>query len=176
MTDQDSLLKLQAFMDGELSVRETAEVKAWLERDPEARALLAELRNTTSILTGNETEYRLPETREFFWSKIEREITRQSQSQPERQAISRSWFAWLRGHLMPVSGVALIVCLVSMLAIRPGHSAVQFGEMELASDDMSSYTYRDQQQKMTMVWLSDRSSEDSSQFTDKTSVDTVAPE
>ena len=40
--------------------------------------------------------------------------------------------------------------------------------MELASDDMGAYTFRDQQQKMTMVWLYDRN--DDSQFTDPSDV------
>ena len=48
----------------------------WLARDREAAALLEELRNTRAALAGFEAEVRLPESREFFWSKIEREIQR----------------------------------------------------------------------------------------------------
>jgi len=172
MTDQEAQLKLQAFMDGELSVRETSEVRDLLERNPEARALLAELRNTKAALAGNEAECRLPESREFFWSKIEREIQRSSR--PARPVVSQSWFAWFRRHLLPVSGIALVSCLLALAALRSGGSSAQMGEMELNADDMSSYTYRDQQQKITMVWLSDRNED--SQFTEKSGLASVTSE
>ena len=67
-------LKLQALLDGELPEREAAEVEARVKADPQAQALLDELRMTTTALRGNELERALPETREFFWSKIERTI------------------------------------------------------------------------------------------------------
>ena len=69
-------LKLQAHLDGELTGREATEIAALLEHDREAAALFGELRNIKTALTGNELEIKLPETREFYWSKIEREIAR----------------------------------------------------------------------------------------------------
>ena len=67
-------IKLQAQLDGELTGREAQEIAAFLENDAEARALFAELQQTRSMLTGNEPEFRLPESREFYWSKISRAI------------------------------------------------------------------------------------------------------
>ncbi|HZQ48302.1 MAG TPA: hypothetical protein VFC07_14895 [Verrucomicrobiae bacterium] len=161
-------LKLQAYLDGELPALEAAEVEGWLARDQEGQALLAELRNTTKALSAaGEVEVKLPETREFYWSKIAREIERQDR-EPAAVAPKLSWFAWVQRHLVPVSGVALLACLLAVMLVHSEKSSSQFGETELASEDMGSYTFRDQQQKMTMVWLYDRN--DDSQFTDPTAV------
>ncbi len=69
-------LKLQAFLDGELPEREAREILAWTQRDGAAAALLAELKNTRAAMAKSEPHLSVPESREFFWSKIEREIQR----------------------------------------------------------------------------------------------------
>src|SRR6267378_6728212 len=74
--DYDAQLKLQAYLDGELPEAEAREVANWLARDREAAALHTELRNTRQALVGFEVGVELPESREFFWSKIRREIHR----------------------------------------------------------------------------------------------------
>ncbi len=74
--DHNAQLKLQALLDGELPEAEASEATNWLARDREAAALMEELRNTRDALAGFEAEVRLPESREFFWSKVEREIQR----------------------------------------------------------------------------------------------------
>ena len=171
MTNQDSQLKLQAFLDGELSGRDAAEVRDWLARDAGAQALLTELCNTSTALAGNEPGYRVPEGRDFYWSKIERAIELQER-RPAATA-APSWFAWLQRHLVSVGGVAALSCVLAILALR-SDGAGQIGRVELASDDMGSYTFRDQQQKMTMVWLYDRASD--SEFTDNADLASVQPE
>src|SRR5947207_11114128 len=105
--DYDSQLKLQAYLDGELPEGEAREIANWLARDKEAVALHAELRNTRKALVGFETGVALPESREFFWSKIEREIQRQEQPQPE-PAQWLAFFAWLQKFRAPASAVAAV--------------------------------------------------------------------
>ena len=154
MINHDSQLKLQAWLDGELPPGEAAGVRDWLAKDAEANALLSELRNTKGALSGGEAELKLPETREFYWSKIEREIRRQDR--PAAASTRIPWLAWVQHHFLPVSGVALLSGLLAVLAVHPGKIAGQFAEMELASEDMGSYTFRDQEHRMTMVWFYDR--------------------
>ena len=163
MINHDFELKLQAYLDGELSALEAAEVEGRLAQDKEGQGLLAELRNTSTAMAAGELEVKLPQTRDFYWSKIEREIERQSRP-AVTVAPKLSWFDWVQRHVMPVSGVALLSCLLAVMLVRSERMAPQFGETELASDDMGSYTFRDQQQKMTMVWLCDRN--DDSQLAD----------
>jgi len=172
MTDHDFELKLQAYLDGELAAPETAMMEDRLGRDQEGRLLLAELRNTCAALAGHEAEIKLPETREFFWSKIEREIGRQEQPAPAAAGVS--WFTWLRRHVLPATGIAFAVCLMSIWAVHRGKISGQFAEMELASDDVGAYTYSDPQQKMTMVWFYDRN--DNSQSTELSPLGNVEEE
>jgi anti-sigma factor RsiW len=159
MKSRDSELKLQAYLDGELAAREAAEVKDWLARESDAQALFGELRGTSALLAGSELPRPLPESRDFFWSKIQREIERQKPV--AKPAVARlSWYAWIQRHFLPISGVALVLCFAGYFR-TPAKAAPQFGEMEVASDEMGAYTFRDQQNKMTMIWLYDRNSADS---------------
>ena len=167
----DLQLKLQAHLDGELPAAEAAAIAALLERDSAARALLTELRHTKSALAGNEPALALPESREFYWSKIRREIERQDLPAPAPQKLSL--YQWLHRHLLPVSGVAMLACLLGIFTLHPAHSGAQLGEMELSSDDMGAYTYRDPKAQMTVVWFYDKNAD--SQFTPPESVASVAP-
>ena len=60
---QELQLKLQAYLDGELPEGEAREVAGLLAQDAEARALLAELKNTRAALAGFEADIKLPESR-----------------------------------------------------------------------------------------------------------------
>ena len=70
-------LKLKAWVDGQLPVHEADAVARLIETDAAARAVLTELRNTRSALAGFEDGIKLPESREFYWSKIARAIERE---------------------------------------------------------------------------------------------------
>ncbi len=149
--DHDAQLKLQAWLDGELSEAESREVADWAARDREAGALAEELRNTSGALAGFEADLRLPETREFFWSKIEREIARQEAPTPAR-APRGSYLAGFRRFLVPASAVALLVIAGLMLPRPSGQSAG--AEVEIALADAGAFTYRDYSAGTTLVWFS----------------------
>ena len=103
MIEREAQFKLMAYLDGELSEPESVEVREWLARDEEARALLAELQNTGAVLAGFEAGLKLPETREFFWSKIQREIERQERAPASAESVSL--WGWLRQHLRRGDGL-----------------------------------------------------------------------
>jgi anti-sigma factor RsiW len=161
--DAESQLKLQAYLDGELSANESARVAGWIAQDQEARALAAELKNTNAALREHEAVVKLPEPREFYWSKIEREIQRQAAFPPEASFGLARWLFWLQRHLVSTGAAATLACLLTVLLVYSGRSGGQLGEIELASDEMGAYTFRNQSERLTMVWLYDRS--DDSQFT-----------
>jgi anti-sigma factor RsiW len=149
----EAQLKLQAWLDGELPEAEAGEVAKWLERDPEAAALLAELRQTRAALTGFEEGIQLPEAREFFWSKIEREIEREEMRSAE--PVPAPFYARWRRFLTPATAVALLV-IAGLVAVRQNGSPVLLGgaEMETALADTGAFTYRDYSAGATLVWLS----------------------
>jgi negative regulator of sigma E activity len=146
-------IKLQAFLDGELTGREAQQVEALLKSDAEAGALFAELQQTRATLKGNEPEFRLPESGEFFWSKIEREIERLEAAPAGDQ--SPGWILFLRRHLAAVSGVAVAAALVifavfQLNLVSPGI----LEEIDNPLDDVGTFSFRSESQKMTLVWIS----------------------
>jgi hypothetical protein len=152
-------LKLQAWVDGELSEREAREIAALAETDPAARALAGELRIAKSFLAGNEPEVKLPESREFYWSKIEREIERADKV--AAGAPQLSWVQAWRRMLAPLSGVVLVAFL-SVVSLNLFHQGeVDDGlkymvEVENLSDDVASISYKSQSENMFVVYLYDK--------------------
>ncbi|MCX6905542.1 MAG: hypothetical protein NTW03_19100 [Verrucomicrobia bacterium] len=146
-------LKLQALLDGELPGREAAEVEARVKADPQAQALLDELRMTTTALRGNELERALPETREFFWSKIERAIAAWEKSAPASP--DRPLLGWLFRYWPQMSGACAAAVLLTAGALHfHWVSGVRCDEIESGLADGSSFTYRSEQNRMTLVWVS----------------------
>ena len=115
--DYEKQLKLQAFLDEELSETEAREVASWLAQDQEAALLLGELRNTRQAVSRFESGIRLPESREFYWSKIKREIERLEPAAAPVQE-KTSWLAAWRRFLVPASAVAALV-IVTLVTIGP---------------------------------------------------------
>ncbi|MEI8043674.1 MAG: zf-HC2 domain-containing protein [Verrucomicrobiota bacterium] len=151
--DWEAQLKLQAYLDGELPEAERPQMDAALAQGGQSSLLLAELRQTREVLAGFEKGIQMPESREFFWSKIEREIRRQES--PARVPAPVSWAARLRRLLVPASTVALLA-IAGFLTIRNDGSSLLPGgtEMETALTDTGAFTYRDYSAGTTLVWLS----------------------
>ena len=143
-------LKVQAYLDGELPAGEARELSDLIAHNADARSLHAELNNTRSAVRVFEAEIKLPESREFYWSKIQREIRRSEKPQTIEEP---AWFAaWLRRFLAPAGALAALVIAATLAwhQINPGFAL----ETETASADSDAFTYRDYSKGMTLVWLS----------------------
>src|SRR5256885_11825510 len=116
--NRESALKVQAYLDGELNARERAKTEHLLQQDPSAQALASELKSTQQLLAAHQPVYSLPEPKDFFWSKVAREIDRVSAASAPSEAPAR-WAApaWLRWTI-PAAACALIVSLL-LLAKSP---------------------------------------------------------
>ena len=152
-------LKLQAYLDGELSEREAREVADWIARDGNAQALLSELKLTASLVQQNEPVVVLPESREFYWSKIERAIEAE-ECVPAAQG-SAPFFAQFRRFLAPFAGVALVLFLgvLSLKLNTPGNDPFvqHLAEVDSLNESVSSFSFRSQSENMFVVWLSENS-------------------
>jgi hypothetical protein len=146
--DYDAQLKVQTYLDGELPPPEAREVANFLARDKEAVALLAELRNTRQALVGTEIGVTLPESREFFWSKIQRDILSQEKGQPAKRPVS--FFTGWRRFLIPLGAVSAL-CLAVLMTLSGG-SGVSLVETAVA--DSNAFTYHDFSTGTTLVWFS----------------------
>ena len=147
--NQDIQLKLQAYADGELSTSEASEVEALLQSDAEARDLIVELRNTQGALRIFEAQLKVPESRDFYWSKIRRQIEREEAVPAARPAIP-----WWRRILVPAGAFAglAIAAMLAFQSVQPTTQPDSFLETSLA--DSGAVTYRDEAEGMTLVWLS----------------------
>ena len=154
MLDYQEQLKLQAFLDGELPEKEAAEVAKLLSRDDQAVRLQNELRNTRQAIAASQAIVLLPESREFFWSKIRREIERLDNSAVAAVVEEPSWFHAWRRLLIPAGAVAafIIVALVT-LGPQPFSSTV-VADSDSSYDDSGAFTYHDADNHATLVWLS----------------------
>lgn len=154
--NEDQLLQLQAWVDGELPEGEARRIEKQLETDADAQALVAELRMTKSFLQGNEPQYQLSESRQFYWSKIQREIERGA-TVPSRPGVSTWLMAWRR-LLVPVSGLAVIAfaTVLSLKFARVGgvdDPLQHLVEAENLNEDIGSIAYKSQSENMFVVYL-----------------------
>jgi|SRR6185369_6602046 hypothetical protein len=157
-------LKLQAYLDGELSGRETRAVEELVARDAAAQNLLAELRFTKTALAGNEPEIKLPESREFYWSKIEREIQRLETVPATR---GTNWFTWWwRRYWIPFSGFAVMMALLLGTVNQYLFRSPVLEEIDNPSEETGAFTFRSDKERMTVVWLYDRTEETASDLED----------
>ncbi len=146
-------LKVQAYLDGELSGRDAEEVAERMSGDQEAQTLRDALAGLKALMVEAEGERSVPETREFYWGKIERRL-----EQPRsRLSFQLGWFTWRR-FWIPAAGMALVAVLSiagAKFATR-GNSHVQLAEVVNLAENTSSISFRDNSQNMFVVWVYDR--------------------
>jgi anti-sigma factor RsiW len=147
----EQMLRLQAYLDNEVSSAEGREIASWIARDAEAKALYEELAATKSLLEPeNELAANVPDSREFYWSKIAREIER-VEREPAREHSPRPW--WIR-ILAPVAGAAALALFVfTSISVNGPGSPGHMGFQKEDSKTDSSITFYSPEQKMTVVWI-----------------------
>lgn len=154
--NDETKIKLQAFLDGELSGRDAAEISELLNQDAEAKSFYAELQFVKNALRENEPELKLPESREFFWSKIQREIERD-------ETTARPAFSWWKpAYVRFAAGFAALCALlmISFMAFDNGQSTKLVPEVVGDGGEMGVITYHSDVERMTVVYLFDREQDD----------------
>ena len=96
MINHETEVKLQACLDGELSPSEATTLEKLIAGDPDARSLFEELRAIRTLLAGNELDLKLPDTREFYWSKIRRQIELEERRTPAGDGPKPVSAPWVR--------------------------------------------------------------------------------
>lgn len=168
MIDQETQLKIQAFLDGELAEAEAREIAALIAKDRDAAALHAELKNTRQAISL-EQGMKLPESREFYWSKIKRDIERLEQTKPVEA--SPSIWQFLSPLLKPVAAVAVVVVLGAIVLQQSNGPGSGGSDVQVASADMDAITFRDDSNGTTYVWFSDAPQNDVANTDDDTTLD-----
>jgi len=151
----DLELKLMALLDGELSPAEAREVERLCATDREATALLGELRQTRALLAENEPQAVVPVSREFYWSRIQREIDRL-----EVPPATGSPSAWQRLRLVfrrysgAFAGVGVAAALALMATHLQNPTAVDlFEDVDNPVQDGGVFSFRSEEHGATLVWV-----------------------
>jgi anti-sigma-K factor RskA len=154
--NEETQLKIQAWVDGELSGWQARNVAKLVERDADAKALATELRQTKTAFAGNEVSVALPELREFYWNKIRLQIEREEAAGQKRVSPAPSWdpLSIFRRIGLPLAGVA-VAAGVALLTLTQ-FSGPRYEEVTTTSDDMTALTFHDQSAGMTVIWLQDK--------------------
>jgi anti-sigma factor RsiW len=155
MKELDNALKLQAYVDGELPDREAKAMAKSLSQDAQRQVLHDELRSLKALLRGNEIEHPVRETREFYWSQIQRSIA----ATPAGRAPHASSLGWWLRWLVPVGATALL-CAYWLVPTEPtptGTEGLLVGhELETPLAETTSYAFRSESAGMTVVWVETR--------------------
>jgi len=149
----DLELKVQAWLDGELPDHEARQMGELIAQNSEAAALAAELGCIRQSMFRQEPVVSLAESREFYWSRIRRQIEREAVS---RQPVGVPWYAVLRRYMGPLAGAAALGCVLLLAVARNGSQT--FDEISSTGEGMEAVTFHDQSAQMTVVWLQDSSS------------------
>ncbi len=143
MSDRQ-LLEIMAYADGELDASRRREVEKRIAEDPSAAALHQELIAHSDLLRAHEPLGTVPETREFYWSQIQRRIAAEEQAAARAKAAKAPAFGWLR-WLAPAIGVAAVALVVTYQQ-RPGPTVMAVGEA-------SSMTFTSEADGVTISWI-----------------------
>lgn len=136
----EQALEIQALVDGQLEAGRKPEVERFMQDDAAAAALAAELIAVRAAVRTHESNLTVPESREFYWSQIQRRIAA-AEVVEARKPGSGTILGWIR-WLAPALGVAAVA---AVLAMRTGSSAT------LA--DASVMTFRSDADAITIHWL-----------------------
>ena len=112
----------------------------WPAPTPKRPDWRPELQSIKTAFAGDGQTVAVPETREFYWSKIERQIQREG---AVRRAAGPWWPERLRRWLAPLAGAAALaaVLVVGLYQFRPQEEA--FNQVAGTMDAMQPRTFRD---------------------------------
>jgi anti-sigma factor RsiW len=156
MNERDNALRVQAHVDGQLTGSEAAETARWISRDESQRALHDALRSIKTVLRTNELQRAVPETREFYWSQIERRITVASAG----RASHAGWLGWWLRWVVPIGATALLCGYWLWPAEERSGTGVGLllvgHEIETPLAETTSFAFRSESAAMTVVWVETR--------------------
>lgn len=147
-------LRLQAWVDSEpLGDQEVRACERLAAGDPGARQLVAELRALRAAMEDAELPRVLPETREFYWSKIQRAIDGVERAAAPAHRSAGWWQRVLR--LLIPAGVVATLAVIVLLPMIHKPVEVNYGRAEIDSplDDISGFSFRSDADGMNIVWV-----------------------
>ena len=155
MNENETELKVQALVDGELTGREAEDLHERLESDDGLRELHERLTAMRGLMTGAELPRTLPGSGDFHWSQISKAIEREER-QAKHMARPASGANWLLRWVLPLAGIACLVLVLSLQQTTMPDLDILLGsdhELELSIEDLDVMTFITGDDNMSVVWL-----------------------
>ncbi len=132
--DADNFERLSAYLDGELSPAERAEIERWLERDAEARSLFNELRQVASIVAALPRERAPADMADAVVARCERAaLLGEADFRPRGAAAAARWT-----RPLALAASLLVVATIAWIGVpfwpEIERSVMQMADMESASE------------------------------------------
>jgi hypothetical protein len=158
-------MRIQAYLDGELSKKASDHLFAEIRNDSEAEVLFNELQAEHKLLSDlEEPEISLPVAHIYFWQGIAKGIEPEiKRNIPEHKLIKLffrpRWLSWL----IPVGAACLVVLAVQQVffGVRlplvqnpsPRH-APSFHEVDSRQQHAGFISFRSESEGVSVVWIS----------------------
>ncbi len=151
--NEETKLKIFAYLDGQLSGSESAEARRLIEQDAEAAALEREWRRMKRLFETGEISRAVPTDRERYWADITRGIGEPKQARDRRGYRGLPW--WLRVLAPATAGLAIIAAL---LLVQPKNTPTSgaYAEIDSPLDDVGGMVFHSDAAQMTIVWVDTR--------------------
>jgi len=144
-------LEIQAYVDGELDASRRIAIERLCAEDVAARSLRDDLESVRGTVRANEPEHFVPDSREFYWSQVQRRIAAADRA-GHRSASRPSALLGVLRWLVPVAGVATVAMVFAFqhydLPARGTLTA-----MNSPIEPNSSTIYRSDVDGVTVHWI-----------------------
>jgi anti-sigma-K factor RskA len=147
----ETCLEIQAYVDGELDAPRRAAVERLCADDLTARRLLDGLAGVRGMLRANEPEHWVPDSREFYWSQIQRRIAA-TEREAHRPASRHSPLLGVLRWLVPAAGIAT-VAMIFAFQHNATPSGGTFAANNSAMEPNSSTVFRSDADGVTVHWI-----------------------
>ena len=152
MKENEIELKIQALVDGELTEFEAGKLRDRIKNDIRLQILHERLMQMKDLISKHEMPRVLPESSDFYWSKISQEIeVGGSAAQSSAQSLGMKWVFRRLAPLLGIASVALIITLQE--PNLPDLGIVLNHNHELLSDEIDVMTFNSADDSMSVVWI-----------------------
>ena len=157
MNENETELRVQALVDGELTGTEADALRVRIEGDDALRELHTRLTAARGLMDGAELPRTFPASGDFHWSQISQAIELEDR-QARRSTKPSTGAGWLLRWLTPLAGAACILLLLTSPSRHngPPDLGILLGsdhELELSADEIDVMTYNTGDDNMSVVWL-----------------------
>ena len=152
MKENEIELKIQALVDGELTEFEAGKLRDRIKNDIRLQILHERLTQMKDLISTHEMPRVLPESSDFYWSKISQKIeVGGSAAQSSAQSLGMKW---VFRRLAPLLGIASVALLITLQGPNlPDLGIVLNHNHELLSDEIDVMTFNSADDSMSVVWI-----------------------